>query len=74
MTRPPHGLRRPSELGYFPRFEGKPIWDLWLFWQTATRRRRRAVRVWTLRATFSRKIVNFRDRQLHTSWSLIHLA
>jgi hypothetical protein len=54
---------------YFRRFEGKPIRDLWLFSQTATRRLRRELRVWTLRATFSRKIVNFRDPQVHTSWS-----
>jgi hypothetical protein len=34
-----------ARVHYFRRFEGKPIRDLWLFSQTATRRRRRAVRV-----------------------------
>jgi hypothetical protein len=48
--------------------------DLWLFSQTATRRLRRELRVWTLRATFSRKIMNFSDPQSQISLSFIQRA
>ena len=47
--------------------DGKPILVLYPWPQIATRRRRCEVRVWTLRATLSRKIVNLRAPQQHTS-------
>jgi hypothetical protein len=37
MTRPPRDRQRPG-VHYFRLFEGKPIADLWLFSQMATRR------------------------------------
>lgn len=50
----------------------KPMRNLWPLEQMPMVRFLCAVRVWTFRATGSRKMVNLFEPQLHANWDFIH--